>query len=151
MKAIIQHPRSNWQNLLQLSPEDGLTSNVAPADLFDSQLEEKFCRKWGDDPREGWRLYRECVVLYQNQKVFVPDFLFVHEDGRKVALEIVGFWTPEYLSAKKKTLAAFSNQSIIPAVADSADWPEEVDDHWTFRFKTTIRPSDVLAVLGRIS
>ena len=149
IKAIIQHRRSSWQNQFQLSPADGLTSNVTPSELFDSNLEASFARKWGEQPRDGWRLYREGIVLYQNQKVFVPDFLFVHEDGRKVVMEIVGFWTPEYLEEKQKTIATFSEHRIFLAVSDSVEWPSDKQSSTTFRYKTAIKVSDVLAMLAR--
>lgn len=149
MNAVIQHRRSSWQNRFQLSPADGLSSNVAPAELFDSSLEESFAKKWSTEPREGWRLYREGVVLYQNQKVFVPDFLFVHEDGRKAVMEIVGFWTPEYLEEKRKTIATFSAHRIILAVSDSVDWANDKNSDLIFRYKTTIKVSDVMDRLSQ--
>jgi len=121
---------------------------VATAESFDSDLEESFAKKWGEQPRDGWRLYREGVVLYQDQKVFVPDFLFVHEDGRKAVMEIVGFWTPEYLEEKQKTLATFSAHRIILAVSDSVDWPNNEHSDSMFRYKTAIKISDVSAILS---
>ena len=36
-----------------------------------------------------------------------------------VHLEIVGFWTPEYLERKRETLALFADTPIIVAVAAS--------------------------------
>lgn len=149
LKATIRHHRSSWQNQLQLSPADGLTSNVASADLFDSDLEANFAEKWGEQPREGWRLFREGVVLYQDQKVFVPDFLFVHQDGSKVVMEVVGFWTPEYLEEKQKTIAAFSAHHILLAVSDSVDWQDEMQSATTFRYKSAIKVADVLEMLSR--
>ena len=148
MKAIIKHRRSNWNSRFTLSPADGLTSNVQPADLFDSKLEENFALKWGDEPRNGWKLIREGEILFQNQKVFVPDFLFVHQDGRRALLEVVGFWTPEYLEQKKKTLTMFSQHQIILAVADSVDWSDRQNFELLFRYKTAIKISDVLKFLG---
>ncbi|MER3408387.1 MAG: hypothetical protein C4292_06640, partial [Nitrososphaera sp.] len=38
-------------------------------------------------------------------RAFIPDFLFTKEGRRKVYLEIVGFWTPEYLERKFAKLA----------------------------------------------
>ena len=148
MKAVIKHRRSKWQNRFTLSPADGLTSNVQPADLFDSKLEENFATQWGAEPRDGWKLIREGEILFQNQKVFVPDFLFVHQDGRRALLEVVGFWTPEYLEQKKKTLAMFSQHQIVLAVADSVDWPDDQNSELIFRYKTAIKISDVLKILG---
>lgn len=148
MKAIIQHRRSSWQNQFCLSPADGLTTNVKPAHLFDSKLEEDFANKWGDEPRNGWRLVREGEILFHHQKVFVPDFVFVHDSGRRVLMEVVGFWTPEYLEAKLKTLSTFSDQRIILAIADSIDWPDEQNNELVFRYKTAIKIADALRVLN---
>jgi len=147
MKAIIQHRRSSWQNQFCLSPADGLTTSVKPAQLFDSKLEENFANKWGDEPRNGWRLVREGEILFHHQKVFVPDFVFVHDSGRRVLMEVVGFWTPEYLEAKLKTLSTFSDHRIILAVGDSIDWPNQQDDELVFRYKTAIKIADVLRVI----
>ncbi|MEZ6090353.1 MAG: DUF790 family protein [Pirellulaceae bacterium] len=107
MKATIQHRRSHWQNQFCLSPADGLKSNVQPADVFDSSLEADFVGKWGDQPRHGWRLIREGEILFKHQKVFVPDFVLVHASGRRILMEIVGFWTPEYLAEKQKRCGCF--------------------------------------------
>jgi len=97
LKAIIQHRRSSWQNQFCLTPDDGLTSNVKPAELFDSSLEENFASKWGHQPREGWRLVREGEVLFKNQKVFIQEFLFIYDSGQRALMVVDGFWTPEYL------------------------------------------------------
>ena len=53
-------------------------------------------------------------------------------------MEVVGFWTPEYLEAKLKTLSTFSDHRIILAVADSINSPNQQDDDLVFRYKTTI-------------
>lgn len=148
MKAVIQHRRSSWQNQFCLTPADGLTPNVKTAELFDSALEEKFADNWGSEPRDGWKLIREGEILFRHQKVFVPDFVFLHETGRRVLMEVVGFWTPEYLEAKRNTLATFSEHRIILAVADSIDWSDEPHMDRMFRYKTAIKVADVLRLLG---
>ena len=80
---------------------------------FDSRVEENFFEKWGSTPRQGWTLIREGDILWQGQKVFLPDFVLRHEDGRRVLLEIVGFWTPQYLKAKAETLRLFKDHHIL--------------------------------------
>ena len=147
MNAVIQHRRSNWKNQFCLTPADGLTSNISPSENFDSKLEENFATRWGDEPREGWRLIHEGEVLFQNQKVFVPDFVFEHNSGRRVLMEVVGFWTPEYLEAKRQTLATFSTHRIILAVSDSIQWSSEQNNDLMFRYKTAIKTADVLELL----
>ena len=152
MQAQIQHRRSSWQNYFRLSPADGLSSGLPDPGLFDSALEEKFANRWGDVPRDGWTMIREGEILHVNQKVFVPDFVFRHESGVRVIMEIVGFWTPEYLSAKLETLNRFREYHILLAVSDQIDRPElapQLNSHSpesveTIRYKTSIRIGDVL-------
>ncbi len=149
MQAVIQHRRSCWQNLFRLSPRDGLSSHLSTPDEFDSQLEANFAQRWGDEPHDGWQMTREGELLHENQKVFVPDFVFEHASGRRVLLEIVGFWTPEYLAAKQETLKQFSQHRILLAIADSVDWPADSTRGQTvIRYKTAIKVSDVLARLN---
>jgi len=89
---------------------------MAVPDEFDSQVERAFAEKFGLD-RDGWRIDREGGFLVHDQKVFVPDFTFRHTDGTIAYLEIVGFWTPEYLRKKWETLALFAGRPILVAVA----------------------------------
>ena len=146
MHAVIQTRRPGWLVSLDLSPEDRLNSHLPAPQQFDSRVEENFAQRWGSQ-REGWTLEREGEILHQNQKVFVPDFVLHHEDGRKALLEIVGFWTPEYLNAKFQTLRKFERHSILlavgkPASARKADLPPG-----TIHYKTVLRPEDVLEQL----
>jgi len=143
--------RRGWYVALDLSPQDGYKSHLPSPAEFDSNLEEDFSRKWGDGKREGWSLIREGEILCHHQKVFVPDFAFRHDDGRTALLEIIGFWTPEYLEAKRQTLKLFPHQPILLAVAEgvarqATDWPPDV-----IRFKTALKVSDVLARLRACS
>ncbi|MCR4411697.1 MAG: DUF790 family protein [Thermoguttaceae bacterium] len=144
MHAVIQTRRRGWTVALDLSDEDGLHSHLPPPEAFDSQLEDDFARKWGPEKRQGWTLVREGEILHQGQKVFVPDFVFRHDDGRTVLLEIVGFWTPEYLDAKLKTLEAFRDRPILLAVTQPAaktlpNLPPE-----TIVIRTALHVKDVL-------
>ncbi len=98
-----------------LSSSDGLRSRVPPPRLFDSSLEEALARRFGA-VRDGWRLDRETMLLEAGERLVVPDFVFVHEDGTEVALEIVGYWTPEYLAEKLEKLALITGVNLIAAV-----------------------------------
>jgi hypothetical protein len=118
LHAVI-HGRAAWKLQLDLSSEDGLVSHLPSPDEFDSSVEEAFATKWGQDPREGWLLDREGEILNRGQKVFVPDFVFRHEDGCTILLEIIGFWTPEYLKAKEETLRQFEDAHVLLAVSES--------------------------------
>jgi predicted nuclease of restriction endonuclease-like RecB superfamily len=102
---------------LELSSHDGLKSSLPPPAEFDSSVEAGFAADWDTAAPNGWSLIREGAVLHSGQRTFVPDFAFQHENGTRALLEIVGFWTPEYLRAKRETLRLFADVPILLAVA----------------------------------
>jgi len=108
--------RRGWRPVtFTLSSGDGLRSRVPAPALFDSKIEEALAGKFGA-LRNGWRIEREAAILEAGEALLVPDFVFTHEDGTEVALEIVGYWTPEYLAAKLAKLQRVSGAHLIVAV-----------------------------------
>ena len=73
--------------------------NKYSEDNFDSNVEKKFMDKFLKFST-GWKLTREPdpLILFDG-KAFIADFAF-EKYGIKVYLEIVGFWTNEYLKRK---------------------------------------------------
>jgi uncharacterized protein len=109
--------RAGWRPFtFTLTSADGLSRGLDPPPAFDSSLEEAIALKFGRD-RQGWRLRREGIVLdLGGGSVLVPDFVFRHEDGTEVVLEIVGYWTPEYLADKLRRLSAVRGVNLVVAV-----------------------------------
>src|ERR687898_1995385 len=71
---------------------------------FDSAVEERFAKRF-EQAETGWRLTREPdPLVLSNGGAFIPDFMFEKYD-KKIYLEIVGFWTKEYLERKLQKLA----------------------------------------------
>ena len=71
---------------------------------FDSAVEEKFAKRF-EQADTGWRSAREPdPIVLSNGGAFIPDFVFEKYD-KKIYLEIVGFWTKEYLERKLQKLA----------------------------------------------
>ena len=118
MMAIVQTPW-NTRAKLAVSDNDGFTSHLPSPQEFDSSLEENFASKFGQE-RDGWQLIREGDILYDRQKTFVPDFTFRHHDGTEVFLEIVGFWTPEYLAHRREVLRQFRQHRMLIAVPEKS-------------------------------
>jgi predicted nuclease of restriction endonuclease-like RecB superfamily len=85
---------------------------AAPPTPFDSRLEERFAR---DVARlaPDWDVIREPEPIRAGATLIFPDFLLSHRlhPERRVLVEIVGFWTPEYLSRKLEKL----RQADLPA------------------------------------
>jgi uncharacterized protein len=108
--------RRGWRPLgFTLTSADALGAGAPPPPEFDSGLEEAIARKFGRE-RGGWRLLREAMVLDVGGSLLVPDFVFRHQDGAEVVLEIVGYWTPEYLADKLAKLSRARRVNLLVAV-----------------------------------
>ncbi|MFG0261272.1 MAG: DUF790 family protein [Novipirellula sp. JB048] len=147
MQATVLGPAKR-RFALRLSSTDGLRSEVQ-ADDFDSQLEATFWRQWQQsqaaNQTDGWVLHREGTVLHQAQTVFTPDFALRHPEQGEVLLEVIGFWTPEYLREKVIRLKQFQHAArIVLAISHSVD--HAIPDLGMPRviFKPTLKVTDVL-------
>ena len=133
---------------LELNDRDGFKSHLPPAEEFDSTVEEAFAAKFGPE-RDGWRLIREGEILHQGQSVFVPDFVFRHQDGTQVLMEIVGFWTPEYLASKRQTLLQFRQHHILIALPERSVREDATVGGNVILYKTALKLQPVLETLER--
>ncbi len=130
----------------ELNDEFGLQSHYRDPDEFDSELERHFATQFEKIDTE-WTLERETDIIDLKDTVMIPDFAFVHPDGRRALMEIVGFWTPDYLQKKLWKLKRVAMSNMIIAVSDQLncstedfrDIPGEV-----LFFKTRIKPKEVL-------
>jgi len=145
LAATVQTP---WKAMakLQICDADRFTSHLPAPQEFDSALEESFADKFGP-ARDGWRLIREGDILCEHQATFVPDFTFRHDDGTEVFLEIVGFWTPEYLEEKRRTLRRFQRHRILLAVPAGSLREDAVIADNVVVYKTALKIEPVLAAL----
>jgi len=66
---------------------------------FDSAIEKEFSQLGF----KGWTVQREPTVLKAGQYAFIPDFS-LERNGTRIYVEIIGFWTPEYLKHKIQKL-----------------------------------------------
>jgi predicted nuclease of restriction endonuclease-like RecB superfamily len=99
---------------LSVSSRDGLKANDSAPDTLDSDLEREVLSAWRARPVAEWSLEHETELLVSGQVVMTPDFVLRHRDGRVIHVEVVGFWTPQYLAEKAKRLALFRRQTEHP-------------------------------------
>jgi len=94
-------------------------TSPAPSEdgFFDSSVEERFSRSF-QSLGLGWKLAREPEPLTAGTHVFIPDFSF-QKDNTQVYMEVVGFWTQEYLERKVQKLQQLSGVDLIVAVDES--------------------------------
>jgi uncharacterized protein len=110
----------NNDNIKNTILERSSYSASSPADPFDSNVEQKFALKFKQFSN-GWNLIREPnPLIVSNGKGFIPDFVF-EKYGIKVYLEIVGFWTNNYLVRKIQKIAdIISLSSSVSSANDSS-------------------------------
>jgi uncharacterized protein len=113
-------------------------------------------RKTFEQNPDGWRLARaDAVIPHERNEEMIPDFTLHNETdhgGREVHLEIVGFWTPEYLSRKIAKVKAASLGNLIIAVSKqlalSDAVAEELNVLW---FVRKLAAADVFERVNKLS
>lgn len=105
------------QRRFTLDQTCGLHSHYQKRKRFDSELERTLASKFARS-RSPWKLHREEAVIDLGTSVMIPDFSLVHPDGRQALLEIVGFWTPQYLAQKIEKVKRAKLSNLILAVSE---------------------------------
>jgi hypothetical protein len=78
---------------------------------FDSSIEEDFQNRLSA-LRKDWVIKREPTVLKAGPWAMIPDFS-IEQRHKKCLVEIVGFWTPEYLHKKIKKVEAVQEDVLL--------------------------------------
>ncbi len=119
MEAVIV--KRGERLIFSLDDQSKLVSHFRRFPLFDSQLERDFAADFQDAFErhpQGWQLTRaDAVIPLERNEVMIPDFTLRSQNGREVYLEIVGFWTPEYLNKKIAKVTAAQLGNLILAVS----------------------------------
>ncbi len=96
-------------------------ANVAPD--FDSDVERalsvEFAALEAAGEAHGWRLEREPEPVVVEGTILVPDFALTR-GGRRVYLEIAGYWRPEYRERKVRKLLAVRDRVALAVAAPEA-------------------------------
>ncbi len=107
-----------------LDHTEDLDSHYSAGKRFDSDVERTLANKW-ERANTDWELVREDDVFDLGAEVMIPDFAIEHPDGRRAILEIVGFWTPEYLDTKLEKIRKVEADNFVLAVSERLDCASE--------------------------
>ncbi len=93
---------------------------------FDSKLEERFARDFSKLTRD-WDLLREPEPLQAGRALIFPDFELRHrrEKKRRWLLEIVGFWTPDYLQRKLRLVRRCRVRNLLLCIDQELNLGEQ--------------------------
>src|SRR6266567_1148344 len=128
--ARVRPPQATGEMSYQLDSTSSLRSFFKSSGLFDSRLEADFAgefeQKMGNK-RGHWQLTRESEVLLLGDTVMIPDFILTddQDEKRKIMIELVGFWHPQYLRRKIEKVRAANCASLLLLVYKGLNVTEE--------------------------
>lgn len=127
LSAQVETEVSNERRVYEFSVDSGqehLFPESAVEESFDSEVGRDFAVRI-DALADGWTVKREPTILRANDRVMIPDFSF-ERDGEEFYLEVVGFWTPEYLAEKiEKVRAVETEKPLLLAVNETLNCTKE--------------------------
>ena len=118
---------------------------------YDSKLEEQFAKAMRR-AAPGWDLIREPEAIRAGDRLIFPDFALINriDPSRRFLIEIVGFWTHEYITRKLADLRACGRRDLILCLDESLKCDDAAlpDGMPVVRFRKRVRPEQVLAAIG---
>jgi len=130
MTARVRPPQATGEMLYRLDYTCRLSSHFKGSGAFDSRLEADFASEFEQKmggKRGHWRLTRESEVLLLGDTVMIPDFILVddQDESRKIMVELVGFWHPQYLRRKIEKVRAANCSHLLLLVYKGLNVTEE--------------------------
>jgi uncharacterized protein len=130
MHAYVRVPQAQGETLYRLDHTCSLKTHFKSSGMFDSRLEEDFSHEFEQkmgSRRGHWRMLRESEVLLLGDTVMIPDFVLIDEadETRKILIELVGFWHPNYLRRKVEKVHAANCAHLLLLVYQGLNVTEE--------------------------
>jgi predicted nuclease of restriction endonuclease-like RecB superfamily len=132
----------------------GTGDPILPADSprhYDSQIEERFAHEFRRLAPD-WDVLREPEAVVAGDRLVFPDFALQHryDAARRWLLEIVGFWTPDYIQRKLALYreAHVSNLILCIDEARACDEGSLPAGAVVVRFRRRVDPVAVRRIVG---
>jgi uncharacterized protein len=150
LQAVCSIDRSRGPRTLLLKSGDP----IFPAEegrRFDSRLEERFARDFAR-AAPAWEIIREPRPVSAGPVLIFPDFALRRREAveRPWLLEIVGFWTREYLERKLSLLRLAKLDRFVLCIDEEREslLGELPSEAAVVRFRRRVDPAAVLAAIG---
>ena len=133
------------------SNQTRLRADTAGTVMSENAFGEKLKARWSR-AASAWELSPNSEVIDLGESAFIPDFALRHGSGRKVYLEVLGFWTPRYLIDRLKEFERAGFKDFLLAASDelrgSRDGLNTLPPNLIL-FKSSLDPKDVQAALSQ--
>ncbi|MBL8169137.1 MAG: DUF790 family protein [Acidobacteria bacterium] len=119
----------------------------------DESVREELVRKWAKLGCQ-WQLFASQEVLDLGAGAVAPDFLVGHPDGRQVYLELLGFWTPRYLTDRLQEFAHSGVENYLFAVSEELRGSREAPVNLpptVFSYKSALDARALLNAIERLA
>jgi uncharacterized protein len=131
------------------SRESRLRANMLETTAYENPLAEKLKASWAKAASD-WLLQESREVIDLGESAFAPDFVLTRADKPPVYLEVMGFWTPAYLTGRLQEFSKARFNHFILVVSEelrgSRDNPANLPAN-VLVCKTSLSAKDVLAIL----
>jgi hypothetical protein len=118
---------------------------------YDSRLEERFARAFRRLAPD-WDVLREPEPIAASGTLIFPDFALCHRrhSTRRWLLEIVGFWTPDYVTRKLALYRSARLSNLILCIDENRNCAAEdlPPGACVVRFRRSIDPATILRLIG---
>jgi uncharacterized protein len=135
------------------SRQQQLRPPAAAEPVAENELIEKLLARW-PDLNSAWSLERSRDVIDLGAGVMAPDLVARHTDGRAdVHIELLGFWTPRYLTERLREFAHDGGQNFLLAISEelrgSREAPTSLPPQ-VIVYKSSLDARSLLAGLERL-
>jgi predicted nuclease of restriction endonuclease-like RecB superfamily len=153
MSALINSQPGSGGACFELSSKQTqLRSHYLSDAPYEASALETFKAKWAKYKSE-WTLEASREVIDLGESAFIPDFVLRHADGRRVYLEMLGFWTPDSVKTRVEEFALSGMRNFIIAVWDELRGTREPPARLppnVIEFKRTLDPAIVELTIDKI-
>jgi len=135
------------------SEQTELVSNRFDEPEYKNPDIEKLEKNWEKISSE-WRLEKNKKVIDLGKTAFIPELVLISENGEKIYLDILGFWTPKSFQKKLAEFeAAKFKRFIIAASNELRGSREEVlsENENVIFYKTKIEPKVLIEIAEKLS
>lgn len=154
----------NWQMRAEINDKRGilfyeltseqteLVSNRLDQPEYENPIHEKLVKSW-EKSSVDWKLKKNKEVIDLGKTAFIPDYVLISPNKKKIYLDVLGFWTPKSL---QKRLEEFRNTNyrkfILAAWQDLRGTREEptFDSENVVFFKSKLEPLAIVEMAQKL-
>ena len=144
----------NWQMRAEINDKRGtlfyeltseqteLVSNRLDQPEYENPIHEKLVKAW-EKSSVDWKLKKNKEVIDLGKTAFIPDYVLISPDKKKIYLDVLGFWTPKSLQKRLEEFRAANYKKFILAawqdLRGSREEPTFTSENIVF-FKSKLEP-----------